>query len=255
MKNIFLIIVLFFTSQKSFSQEKFDIFFDFNIDTPNRESSINLENWILTHKNFKIIKFEGYCDSIDKSDYNKNLALRRIKEVSKILLKNNIQIDKKVIKKPFGKDFEQSKIQSENRKVTFHIQEIIDVEISLSKKIKKAKKGDLLSLKDLFFLNRSAVLVTKSKSVLEELLFVLRDYSKLKIDIQGHICCQLNGDFENISTKRAKAVYDFLILNEIDKKRLSYKGFGTTKPVFAIPEKNDAEANANRRVEIEIIEN
>jgi flagellar motor protein MotB len=36
---------------------------------------------------------------------------------------------------------------------------------------------------------------------------------------------------------------------------MSYKGFGTTRPIYPIPEKNEIEANENRRVEIMIVEN
>jgi flagellar motor protein MotB len=88
-----------------------------------------------------------------------------------------------------------------------------------------------------------------------ELLCVLEDHPNLKIQIQGHICCQLVSDFEDISTLRARAVYTFLIQNKINRKRLSYKGFGITRPIHPIPEKSEQEANENRRVEILILEN
>ena len=41
----------------------------------------------------------------------------------------------------------------------------------------------------------------------------------------------------------------------IEKIRLSYKSFGSTKPIHKIPEKTEEESNENRRVEIQIIEN
>jgi flagellar motor protein MotB len=34
-----------------------------------------------------------------------------------------------------------------------------------------------------------------------------------------------------------------------------FKGFGVTKPIHKIPEKNEVEADENRRVEILILEN
>jgi outer membrane protein OmpA-like peptidoglycan-associated protein len=34
---------------------------------------------------------------------------------------------------------------------------------------------------------------------------------------------------------------------------LAYKGFGSNQPVYPIPEKNEEEKIANRRVEIEIV--
>ena len=97
-------------------------------------------------------------------------------------------------------------------------------------------------------------MVPGSRAVLSELLVIMRNRPKLKIDIQGHICCQ-EQEVANISEKRAKAVYDFLVRNGIDKSRLSYQGFQSSRPVYPLPEKNDEERDANRRVEIEIIEN
>jgi len=52
-----------------------------------------------------------------------------------------------------------------------------------------------------------------------------------------------------------KAVYKFLEMYEIEKTRMSYQGFRSTQPLFALPEKTETERAANRRVEIEIIEN
>ena len=80
------------------------------------------------------------------------------------------------------------------------------------------------------------------------------DNPKLKIEIQGHICCKLPNEMESVSTARAKAIYNFLILNKVDRKRLTFKGYGVSKPIYTIPEKNALEEDENRRVEILIIE-
>ena len=83
----------------------------------------------------------------------------------------------------------------------------------------------------------------------------MEENPKLKIEIQGHICCQLVTDVGDVSTARAKAIYNFLIRNKISRERMTFKGFGTSKPVHKIPERNEDEANENRRVEILIVEN
>ena len=57
-----------------------------------------------------------------------------------------------------------------------------------------------------------------------------------------------------ISLKRAQTIYNSLILNGVSKKRLSVVGYGGTKPKFSIPERNENEMKANRRVEIKIID-
>jgi outer membrane protein OmpA-like peptidoglycan-associated protein len=81
----------------------------------------------------------------------------------------------------------------------------------------------------------------------------MQDNPKLKIDIPGHMCC--SKDRTNLSGDRAKSVYNILVKNGIDKSRMTYRGFGSEKPIYPLPEKTEEERVANRRVEIEILEN
>jgi outer membrane protein OmpA-like peptidoglycan-associated protein len=117
-----------------------------------------------------------------------------------------------------------------------------------------AKKGDKLKLKNLNFENNSDVVLPSSRPVLNELLKIMQENPGLKIDIQGHICCE-PVDVTYVSRIRALAVYNFLIKNGIDKSRLSYQSFGSSRPIYPLPEKTEEEKTANRRVEIEILEN
>lgn len=125
----------------------------------------------------------------------------------------------------------------------------------MTEDIKTIKVGDKLRLKNLNFYNRSGRVVESSIPILDELLKVMQDNPKLRIQIQGHICCQLGTDQENIGGIRARAVYDFLVSNEIDRSRLSYKSFGSSVPLYPIPEKSEWEKDQNRRVEILILQN
>jgi outer membrane protein OmpA-like peptidoglycan-associated protein len=50
---------------------------------------------------------------------------------------------------------------------------------------------------------------------------------------------------------RAKAVYDFLVKKGIDAKRLTYKGFGSSKKL--VEEVTEIDRITNRRVEIKIV--
>jgi outer membrane protein OmpA-like peptidoglycan-associated protein len=89
----------------------------------------------------------------------------------------------------------------------------------------------------------------------------MRKYPDLKIEIQGHICCALQGEDgydhglknNQLSLNRAKVVYLFLVRNGIDKNRMTYKGFGASRKRFP-EEKTKQEQELNRRVEIKIIE-
>ena len=118
-----------------------------------------------------------------------------------------------------------------------------------------AKVGDKLVMNNLYFYDRSGIFVPESLPVMEELLEFIIAHPKVKIEIQGHICCQLGEDPEDIALIRAIAVHNYLVANDIDDKRLMYKSFGSTQPLHKIPEKNEKERNENRRVEILILEN
>ncbi|MBC8884372.1 OmpA family protein [Flavobacterium piscinae] len=113
--------------------------------------------------------------------------------------------------------------------------------------------GEFLKLKGLNFYNMSDVILPDSRPILEELLQIMKDNPTLKIEIQGHICCK-EIEVEDISIKRAKTVYNYLLSNGISESRISYKGFASTRPIYPLPEKNEEERVANRRVEILILE-
>jgi outer membrane protein OmpA-like peptidoglycan-associated protein len=61
-------------------------------------------------------------------------------------------------------------------------------------------------------------------------------------------------DIRNLSLDRARQVKRILQSNYILERRVKVKGFGVSKPKFAIPEAIEEQAAANRRVEIMILE-
>ena len=124
---------------------------------------------------------------------------------------------------------------------------------TLEDKIGLSRKGTLIRLNDInFYLNSFAIMPT-SKRAIDELIYVMNKFPKLKIEIQGHICC-VDKDAKNLSTDRAKQVKRILVSEGISERRISVKGFGVSKPKFEIPEKSDYEAARNRRVEIMILD-
>jgi outer membrane protein OmpA-like peptidoglycan-associated protein len=278
------LILLLFVTTNCFSQKQFEVFFDFNQDVPNEQSILKLNQWISQNRNSEVLKLAGYCDSVDDSQYNKDLAMRRINSVLALLKKDTIKVSDKLELKPFGKDFIFSKKQEENRKVAFFYtlkeeikedekeakivekklekeispfdsQALIEQEVSeLATKFKKAKKGDLIRINNINFLFNSEKIEEQSMLILEELLQVMHDNPKLKIAIHGHICCNPNGMDTKLSYGRALVIFKYLTKNEIEMNRLSYKGFGSNDPIYKVPERNESERKANRRVEILIVE-
>lgn len=115
------------------------------------------------------------------------------------------------------------------------------------------KVGDKVTLENILFIGGRHVLLPESYESLENLKNLLLEKKKYHILILGHICCISSGedgmDFDtgkqNLSVARARVVYDYLVENGIDSKRLSYKGMRAKYPTG----KSDRE---DRRVEIEI---
>ena len=308
MQKIFIACVLLF-SMYSFSQKKLDVFFDFNQDVPNEASQIKINQWILDNKSAEVTKVLGYCDSVDDSKYNKDLAMRRVNSVVAFFNKNNIKIADKAELKSFGKDFKSSKNQSENRKVeVFYnlvkdkntetkttgliqtpfgkvpgksgeigkavakettetnqtkeedlieasdMDALVEAERSaLESKFDKAKKGDLVRISNINFEFNSEKLMYQSIPLLDELLDIMLNNPKLVIEIHGHICCNPNPNDTKLSYRRALFILKYLTTNGVQVNRLAFRGYGSNDPIYRLPERNEKERAANRRVEILIV--
>lgn len=119
---------------------------------------------------------------------------------------------------------------------------------------KKLKPHDKIVLNNLNFKPGTAEFLSESEPALEDLLKIMRDNPKLKIQVNGHICC-LPDKWNEISEQRARAVWLFLLLNEVENERVTYKDYGGTQPIYPMPERNEIERRQNRRVEIVVISN
>jgi outer membrane protein OmpA-like peptidoglycan-associated protein/Tol biopolymer transport system component len=116
------------------------------------------------------------------------------------------------------------------------------------------EKGATIVLKNIFFETGKFDLKNESKSELDKLVSLLNDNPNLKIQIDGHTD-NVGQEKDNLllSTNRAKAVVGYLLSKAINPQRLTYKGFGSTKPVAEnLTERSKA---LNRRTELSIISN
>jgi len=262
MKKITSYILLFLLNFNGLqAQDKLTVFFDFNKHNLNESATQQLQTWIANNPKVEVTIIYGFCDWKGTNNYNDSLSLKRVNTVFNYLKEKNIKVKEDYEIKGFGEDFEQSKMQSENRKVLIVYEPIIEIEQpktdnqQLSTQIKNAKSGDKIRLKNIYFYNMTPRILPKSKQALVELLCVLEENPKLKIEIQGHICCQKVFDINELSVMRARAIYNYLVSQKINRKRLNYKGYGTSEPIHPIPEKSEEEQDENRRVEILILEN
>ncbi|RYJ42352.1 OmpA family protein [Flavobacterium beibuense] len=265
MKNTFTLLmlaVIFFTQ----AQQKHTVYFDFDIDEANSSSVTRLDDWMTQNKNAIIEKVYGYADSKGNNDYNIHLSQRRANDVLNRLKAYGIAVNNNVEVKAFGEDFEQDKNETKNRKVDIYYSLNDEVrpepkpddpdsyEYEFSQRVKLSRVGDKFKLDNLNFYGGTAELLPESRPVLAGLLKVMKENPNLKIEIQGHVCCNLNKDHP-LSKERAITVYTYLQVHGIDTSRISYKNFGGSSPIYKIPEMTEMEKTANRRVEIEIIAN
>ena len=120
--------------------------------------------------------------------------------------------------------------------------------------LKKIKVGSNITLKNVFFNTGKSEVKKDSYTELDRLIDLLSDIPSLKIEISGHTDNVGSESFnELLSKRRADAVVNFLVGKGVDKKRLSAKGYGQSRPVGSnYTEEGRA---SNRRTEFEIIEN
>lgn len=283
----FLVSIFFLISTSCLvAQQSVTFFFDTNKYVLNKVELSKLNKWLLDNKTSKIVSITGSTDEVGTTGYNDTLSQKRVNFIfSQIKGKIAIRNDFKTIS--LGENFQEKTSKSLNRKAVIHYilekdipreneilgikpkleslntksNEIIPIEeedmhfpegATLEKKIELSRPGTLIVLPEIqFYVNTFGIMPT-SKRAVDELLYVLDKNPKLRIEIQGHICCA-NNDNRNLSLDRAKQVRRVLVSNGIRQDRILVKGFGVSKPKFPIPEADELKALANRRVEIMIL--
>ncbi len=136
----------------------------------------------------------------------------------------------------------------------FSVSETDDVQhpVHLNVKLKPIKDGSTMDLNNIFFDTNSATLKPESKAELDKLVAFIKSNALAKIEVGGHTD-NVGDDKSNqtLSENRAKAVYDYLLKSGIEAVRLTWKGYGETKPVA---DNTTEEGRAkNRRTEITIL--
>ncbi len=229
------------------------------------------------------IEIYGHTDQIGLVKYNQQLSLKRAEAVKKYLLNN--RIDPSLITIVAGKGKSQllttatdAASRSLNRRVTITVvykpttqtavkpenksnNEEQGKETTLTKKIQDTtvKQGDNFILKNINFIGGRHLFLRESYPALEELYEAMVNIPTLIIDIQGHICCSVSDEdgmdldtqTQDLSVRRAKAVYDYLLRKGIATSRMSYKGLARKFPLTQ--ERDEIERSQNRRVEIKIV--
>lgn len=114
--------------------------------------------------------------------------------------------------------------------------------------LKKIAVGSNVVLDNVFFDIDKAELLPASQIELGYVIAMLNANPNLNIEIQGHTDSQGETTHNQLlSERRAKAVYDYLLAHKIDKQRLTFKGYGKSKP--KADNKTEDGRQQNRRTE------
>ncbi|MEX1190832.1 MAG: OmpA family protein [Brumimicrobium sp.] len=176
-------------------------------------------------------------------------------------IQKQINVDKHIEKKSekVKNRAEESEIENKVKKdEEDHLSRTRDVDIT-QKTFHQAEVGDILNISGLEFVPGRKDLLKSSKPTIKKLAKILKKNPSIKIEIQGHICCQNYGDGidndtgeNNLSYTRAKKVYKLLRWKGVNKDQLSFKGYGSSRKL--VEETNEASRQRNRRVSILIVE-
>ncbi|WP_291114806.1 OmpA family protein [Flavobacterium sp. UBA6135] len=263
-------VVILLLSVSIYAQEEMvqSVYFDtnkFSIDTTQASQIIDFVKKTDSTR-IESLQIFGYCDDVGKDDYNRKLSNDRANEVKDLFVKNGIK--NKVIITIEGKgriliedDIVDNlpEVRSKNRRVDVVINlkpepkaTLNDVPGVYSTIQKKHIVGDRIYLENIQFERGSSKLTLQSKNELDKISRLLMKYKNIHFEIQGHVCCTPPNHKEAIdkdtkkrklSINRAETVYKYLIFKKVAKERMTFKGYGNTKPLGKTPD-------LDRRVEL-----
>lgn len=251
--------LFFFLSVQAQEEVVQSVYFEFDKATIDSKQAQAVLNYIKKTDSTRIesIQIFGYTDDLGKAAYNYKLSTNRANTIKDELIKNGIR--NKIIVSIEGKgkimiedDIEPEKVP-EKRQKNRRVDVILNLhplpEITMPGMFNKVQKthqiGDQIYLDGLLFVRGSSELTYQAKMQLDKLVKDLQKNKNLHFEIQGHVCCtptfqkeaiDLKTKKRKLSTNRAESVYKYLIFKKVAKERMTFKGYGNTKPLGKEPE-------------------
>lgn len=185
----------------------------------------------------------SYLDGAEKQSFRVNGDDGRYAAVVKVDKSQDIMLTVK--KQDYA--FESKVIEKEN------LVKVVETK-NLNLEVSKIEKGKAYTIKDVLFETASSHVNARSAMILKQFVEFLELNPTIKIVVQGHTD-DLGNEAENLelSKRRAGAVMRYLVEAGIDAQRLSFQGYGKTKP--KVPNTNAVNRAINRRTDFLISEN
>lgn len=236
------------------------VYFDFDKFNIRQDQQEHIQKFVTTLDTTKIesISIVGYTDDRGKDEYNFKLSNNRANSIKDYLVEQGIK--NKIIVSIEGKgkiliddDLIENlpEARSKNRRVDVvvnfkevKVEEVVLVPGIYETLTKDHIVGDRIYLKNLLFDRGSSELTPYAKKELDKIAKLLNKYKNYHFEIQGHVCCTPPYHKEAIdrgtrkrelSKNRAEAVYNYLISKKVSKYRMTFKGYGTSKPLGQDP--------------------
>jgi outer membrane protein OmpA-like peptidoglycan-associated protein len=201
----------------------------------------------------KSITINTYNENSGNKIADDNISKKRALNTEKILKQNSkisyTIVYKEAIKTLIRPSYSATHIQylkEQNRRIEVVAsytdqKEELDLTIlnALHQFTPTSRVGDRIYLKNSIFPDDKSIITKELAHELDAIVLQLKKYTNINIEVQGHICCTKGGNEAldkdtgklELSTNRAKAVYNYFIKQKIDPERLRYKGLGSSKPL------------------------
>lgn len=279
-RRIFTLAILLSAAVTGTAQAVRDtFFFDFGSDALTIDAKDSLNNLLyplFAGRRADSIVIETHCDGIGSHHYNDRLSERRSRSVI-LYLGTLAGAADKLNKSPLFIHYAYGKRRPTalnttaagrqlNRRaivcIYYHDTAVTSTPPAapLATRLKTARPGAAnIVLQNIQFIGGRHILLPAAYGELDTLLAVMLRHKALEIEIQGHICCQpgpedaydLDTGTNDLSVQRAKTVFTYLVRHGVAAGRMRYTGMGHRSPLTA--ERNEAERQQNRRVEIKIL--
>lgn len=261
---LFLTSLCFYSltfSQSTMNYQKYIVHFDFGKSSI---STSELKKWkefeAQLPSDYKINELKAHTDTVSSEEFNLNLAKKRLASVMELLSINYSTIETVIGERDAQKSTNYNDAEFRIVEINYLlIPQIIDeptivIEKSeLSKtaeSLANSKSGETIEFDlSVLFEPGLPVFLPSSYNELNELLETMQNYPTMNIIIHGHVCCASEPE---LAINRAKAVYSYLIRNNISSDRMKFVGHDNTRPKVT-PERTEEDRIANRRVSIEFI--
>lgn len=244
MKLIILLLIGIFSISYSQAQDfaevkladSLSISFDVGSSTvKNTTAFLNrIKDLKLTYGKIKVI---AYTDTVGSTEYNKNLASKRMNAVLKLIESTDL---KTFVLDTINKN-EERKMRSNNEE-TFRRVDVIVYSV------KPAIKYNVPMNLKINFDSGTSNIVKNSMETLRVLEILMKSDLTINIKLNGHVCCEPD---MKLSIDRAEKVKSYLVDRGISTNRINCKGYSNQAKLF--PESNELNKRKNMRVDVVFI--